>query len=110
MTYIPGICNITPTGRKKRLAIGIAFIMISMASYAYAPVFLAILVFITCVSLIEYSKSFCVYMALRGSHEDEKGVHHTNKRFTEADRRKSWKIIIMASIITAVVTAAASFL
>ncbi|MBI2173029.1 MAG: hypothetical protein HYT73_02335 [Candidatus Aenigmarchaeota archaeon] len=111
MTYIPGICNITPGGRRKRLAAGIVFAVVSITSYLYAPTFLTvILVFITCVLLIEYVQSFCVYKGLWGMHEDENGVHHTNRRFAGADRKKSWKIIIMATIITAIVTAAASFL
>ena|SRR3989344_902418 len=103
MAYIPGICNITPGGRRKRLAAGIAFVAISMASYAYAPSLLSIPVFIACILLIEYRQGFCVHKGLRGLHEDDKGSHHTNMRFVAVDRKKSYKIILAAAIVSSLI-------
>src|SRR3989344_1297019 len=104
MPYIPGVCNITDKGRRKRLLIFLALASISIFSritlHDEWRILAAPFIFISSVSLLEYAYSFCAYFGIRGMHEDEKGLHHTNKRYIKPDRRKSYKIISAAVIIT----------
>lgn len=108
MTYIPGVCNVARAGRRKRLLIFIGFAAISALAYILMPSFrilVAAPMFISATALLEYAFNFCAYLGIRGMHEDEKGMHYTNERYRAADRRKAWKIIIAAAVMSAIVTA-----
>jgi len=105
-TYIPGVCNITPTGATRRRQGGIAAAIISVALAAYLflfhfpPAYRLLLFFpvtAAAISLLQAHFHFCVAYGFSGTFKVLASAGKTESvqtaEFRRIDRRKAAAII-----------------
>lgn len=115
-TYIPGVCNIGPDEIKKRKIGGWSGLIITIifwgAFFIFAiPKEWALLIFfpiiMSAVGFLQAYMHFCVYFGFANLFNFD-GVGKTDSvsqaEFRKQDRRKAWKILTYAFLISIVIT------
>lgn len=112
--YKPGTCNISQTGRKKRLVLGgVGFLNAGILTAILAffpgstPVYLAVFIlnFVGFLGFLQYRNSFCAGLALKkkfkvSDKEEEVGASEKISK----DRRKAFLIILESGILAFLAT------
>ena len=120
--YIPGTCNIggSELTRRKRIAILLFILSMVLSGFyyirAHSDYLVLVLVFgfwaATSVSLLQVLNKFCVRYGLGGSFNfgaNGQSGRTRNAEFIATDRRKTFLMLIQATLISAVITGAVFF-
>ena len=114
MEYHPGVCNIGPSERRKRFALGVTSLLMAtgvvavILSVGWAPemvLFTWPFIYGATVAFIQYRERFCAVFALLGVFNVGDGTSKvTDPQAMEVDRRRVLRLHIWASVASAVVS------
>jgi len=119
-TYIPGVCNIGPAERRRRLRVGwmgVAFtVLVGFALFFFDahPVWYLLLFFpatMTAAGFLQYLTHFCAYFGFAALFNFQSAGEQTSVAGEEErrkDRRKAWQILLGSVLIGGMVAGVAA--